>query len=534
MLTGRLPRQDRPGEVAVNQLAAASLHVHVGSRCPWTRCQRRAARIGYRPRPSRRAGSQRVVGIVVTRSSVEPVTDTDKVPFILASSALRRQLGPGYRAFDGAYVKLAPGPPPATVSREAQALARRFPATQGQASVADESAQVAAIERSIRPEAVALAIFALVLACTALLIVGQAATRLLLGAGSDNPVLAALGMTRGQLSRGRADRGGRGGHRRGHPGGRGGSRGVAADADRGRPARRARPRGQRRLARAVRRRGDHRGAAGRPHPLAGLAARLGARDRRAGGGRGSGTAVLAGRLAGRGGRAGDRDTGARLAMEPGRGRTAVPVRAALAGTTLSVLAVTAAFTFGANLLHLVHSPRLYGQAWDAAIDLQFSPILPGQAQNLFGTNPGVTGWTYGDHGIIGINGHLVPAIGLTPGRGPLISPTLLAGRPPRTGREIVLGSSTLHDLGLHVGQEVPVTVDGRQVQDRIVGQAVFPELRPGQLHADRPRRGRRDHRGGARPAGRARTGSAPGSRWCCCVSPAAPAGVRRSPGSAAP
>jgi hypothetical protein len=171
--------------------------------------------------------------------------------------------------------------------------------------------------------------------------------------------------------------------------------------------------------------------------------------------------------------------GARLAMEPGRGRTAVPVRAALAGTTLSVLAVTAAFTFGANLLHLVHTPRLYGQAWDAAIDLQFSPILPSQAQDLLGTIPGITGWSYGDHGIIGINGHLVPAIGLTPGRGPLISPTLLAGRPPRTGREIVLGSSTLRDLGLRVGQEVPVTLDGRQVQDRIVGQAVFPNFGQG-------------------------------------------------------
>ena len=172
-------------------------------------------------------------------------------------------------------------------------------------------------------------------------------------------------------------------------------------------------------------------------------------------------------------------TGAMLATEPGRGRTAVPVRTALAGTTLSVLAVTAAFTFGANLLHLVHSPRLYGQAWDAAIDLQFSPILPGQAQNLFGRNPGVTGWTYGDHGIVGIDGHLIPAIGLTPGRGPLISPTLVAGRPPRTSREIVLGSSTLHDLGLHVGQRVPVTLDGRQVRDRIVGQAVFPNFGQG-------------------------------------------------------
>jgi hypothetical protein len=41
--------------------------------------------------------------------------------------------------------------------------------------------------------------------------------------------------------------------------------------------------------------------------------------------------------------------GVRLALEPGRGRTAVPVRAALAGTALSVLAVTAALTFGASI-----------------------------------------------------------------------------------------------------------------------------------------------------------------------------------------
>jgi len=46
-------------------------------------------------------------------------------------------------------------------------------------------------------------------------------------------------------------------------------------------------------------------------------------------------------------------TGARFALDPGAGRAAVPVRSALVGTTLSVLAVTAAFTFGASLLQTV-------------------------------------------------------------------------------------------------------------------------------------------------------------------------------------
>ena len=53
--------------------------------------------------------------------------------------------------------------------------------------MADEATQAATVERSIRPQAVALALFALVLAVTALLIVGQVASRLLLAAARDNP-----------------------------------------------------------------------------------------------------------------------------------------------------------------------------------------------------------------------------------------------------------------------------------------------------------------------------------------------------------
>jgi len=65
------------------------------------------------------------------------------------------------------------------------------------------------------------------------------------------------------------------------------------------------------------------------------------------------------------------------------------VRSALAGTALSVLAVVAALTFGANLLHLVHSPPLYGQRWDAAIDVQFPspPITPARATPGWATSP---------------------------------------------------------------------------------------------------------------------------------------------------
>jgi putative ABC transport system permease protein len=143
--------------------------------------------------------------------------------------------------------------------------------------------------------------------------------------------------------------------------------------------------------------------------------------------------------------------------------------------------VTAAFTFGANLLRLVNTPHLFGQRWDAAIDLQFpsSDITPAAVGRRLSSVPGITSWTFGYHGTVGIGGRVVPAIGLAAGKGPLLSPTLLQGRPPRTGAEIVLGTSTLRQIGRHVGQSVTVTVNGHPLRARIVGRAVFPDFGQG-------------------------------------------------------
>jgi hypothetical protein len=477
VLAGRLPGPGRPGEIAVDQIAAARLHLHVGSTLPMMALPNGglpgSGDSGGKPAALRKL-TERVVGIVITRASVDPVTDTDKVPFILASAALWHRIGPGYLAFDGAYVKLRPGATAGGVTREAQALVRRFPKTGGQAYVADESTQVAAIEQSIRPEAVALAIFAVVLACTALLIVGQAATRLLLQAGSDNPVLAALGMTRRQLTvAGLIEVA------------VAGAAGAILAAGAAIAASPLMPIGAARLAEPAP--GISADWLVLPIGATAIVVLLLARAAWPAWRLGSSPGIREPAAAATGRRAWlaglglpvTVTAGVRLALEPGQGRTAVPVRSALVGTTLSVLAVTAAFTFGASLLNLVHTPRLYGQAWDAAIDLQFQVISPAQAQQRFGTNPGVTGWTYGDHGIIGVNGQLIPAIGLAPGRGPLISPTLLAGRAPRTSHEIVLGTSTLRRLGLQVGQQVTVTVSGQRMPDRIVGSAVFPNFGQG-------------------------------------------------------
>src|SRR5436305_1660800 len=471
LLAGRLPRPDRPGEIAVDQIGAQRLHLHVGSALAMV-----AATGQSLPKPARwRRLSERVVGIFVTRGSVVPVTEVDKGPAFYASTGLTRLLGPRYAAFDGAYVTLRPGTTVAAFSRQAQALARQFPGTGGQVFVAEESTQAAAIERSIRPQAVAVALFALVLAVTAVLLVGQVATRLLLAASSDNPALAALGMTRVQLTAaGLAE-----------VGAAAAAAAVIAVATAVAasplmpigPAHLAEPGPGVSVDVAV----LGVGAAAMVALLVARAAwaawRAGSAASAAGTAR-AGTSGVAAWLAGAGVPV-TAATGARFALQPGRGRTAVPVRSALAGTALSVLTVVAAYTFGANLLHLVHTPRLYGQSWDVAVEFQFGSVTPQAAERVLRATPGVSGWSYGSHAIIGIDRSVVPAIGVAAGRGPLLAPVLLDGHPPRSSHEIVLGTSVLRRTGRHVGQSVTVTINGRHESVRIVGRAVFPDFGQG-------------------------------------------------------
>ncbi len=59
--------------------------------------------------------------------------------------------------------------------------------------------------------------------------------------------------------------------------------------------------------------------------------------------------------------------GARMALDPGRGRTAVPVRSTLLSAVIGLAAVAAALTITASADRLVTTPRLYGENWDAVI-----------------------------------------------------------------------------------------------------------------------------------------------------------------------
>ena len=191
--------------------------------------------------------------------------------------------------------------------------------------------------------------------------------------------------------------------------------------------------------------------------------------------------------------------GVRMAFEPGHGRTAVPVRSALVGTTVAVAAVVAAMVFGASFLGLVGTPHRYGQNWAQELDLQVGSVPGAMGEQ----RPGA------DHRPDPVRGRrlragqrrrprhtsgtTVPAIGLDQlrGRGFL---TLLAGRAPAGPGEIALGPRTLRTLGLHIGQRVKVGANRRTSSMRIVGLGGPRGVR----RRRRQRHGPRDRRRGLR------------------------------------
>ena len=413
----------------------------------------------------------------MARDNVVAVNALASQPTLLAAPALLRQFDPTYYSFDGGFVRLRPGVSRAAFAKQAEALVPQFPDSGGNLFVADEHEQANAVEHAIRPQAAALAIFSLLAAVTALFVVGQIVSRQLFLAATENPVLRALGMGRSQLVLLGLGQ-------------------VAVTAAAGAliavilavAASPLMPIGPARIA--------------EPHPgvninaailgLGGIAVvvlilarvawpalRLASAPAGAQGAAEAAGAEHPSRLlesATRAGAPASAAVGLRLALEPGRGRTAVPVRSALAGTVLAVAAVAAAFTFGTNLVRLVHSPKLYGQTWDLSVDTQFGQIPADKAAEFLRQQKGVTAWTYGDHASVTIAGHEVPTIGLVRGQGPELWPVVLEGRNPRAADELVLGTKTLHAIHGHIGQTVRVSAEGGGESEamRIVGRAVFP------------------------------------------------------------
>jgi ABC-type lipoprotein release transport system permease subunit len=169
--------------------------------------------------------------------------------------------------------------------------------------------------------------------------------------------------------------------------------------------------------------------------------------------------------------------GVRLALEPGRGATAVPVRSTILGTALGVAVIAAILSFTSSIGHLFEEPSLYGWNWDIQVGSSFSPELAEDAERI-AADPSVEAVALAGQTRLTIDGEQVDTLGLERVQG-AVEPTVVEGRMASAPDEVLLGGRTMRDLDLTVGDEAPVTFGDRTVRMRVVGTGVLGEFAGG-------------------------------------------------------
>lgn len=470
LLSGRLPDPTEAGEALANAEMARALDLEVGEEVTLL-----APSAQYTDPSAAEPATFTVVGVGLFPHEVVPGSLLDAQPRFLLTPAYFEAHRSDERNYDGVAVRLRPGADPDAFRQAVLRLADVHGEDVGEVFLGDNATFHGKTQRAIRPQAVALALFAALAGAATLLVAGQTLSRLSSQDAAEYPALRAIGMTRNQLLALHVARSVAVGLV-------GGALAVAV-ALLSSPFM---PIGPARLA--------------EPHPgfaldatvlgwgflamvvlLAGWAMVPAWRAASAPAGTAAATDVSAtsrpsrlARVAAGLGLPASATTGVRMALEPGRGRTAVPVRSALAGTAMAIAAVAATVTFATNLNRLVSTPSMYGQGWDIALDTGFGAVALEEAAPIL-EGPAVAGYSGGRYGEVGVEGVTVPAVGIDLIRGEAF-PTILEGRPPRGPGEIVLGTTSLRALGSSLGDTVDVAVAGTRSPMRVVGRAVFPRL----------------------------------------------------------
>jgi hypothetical protein len=168
-------------------------------------------------------------------------------------------------------------------------------------------------------------------------------------------------------------------------------------------------------------------------------------------------------------------TGVRLALEPGRGETAAPVRTAMAGVVIAVAAVTAALTFAASLDRLARSPSHQGWNWDVAVGNPNDERDITPKGVLLDRNPLVGGYSAFERPPedLDVGGTRIPVVGVGTIKG-AVGLRVLDGREARSAYEIALGRATLRRLGRRLGDVVEVRGPDGPRPLRIVGEVLLP------------------------------------------------------------
>jgi FtsX-like permease family len=468
---GRRPDPARADEVVATQDAASAFHLHVGSRLL-------VGLIGSNSGGLRGREDLTVVGIGVLNTQVlQDSVDADRTGFLLGTPALAHEFAACCASGTDVGLRLDGG------SRYDTAVGREYNRLLATSSfispggselyVYVTSAIEAQAQRSIRPEAIALGAFGLIAGLAALIIGTQSVSRQLRAGADDAGALRALGAGPAMIM---AD----------------GLPGIVAAVAAGAllavgvavalsplslfgPVRQVQPGRQLYLDATV----LGLGALALVLALGSVATviayrqvphRMAARDQAGGRGPATARAAVAARLPAPG------VEGLRLALEPGRGRTAVPVRSVLAGAVLAMTVVSATLTFGASLTTLVSHPALYGWNFDYALYAVqgWGPVPIRWAGPLLARDRLVAATTGVYFATIQIDGQTVPAM-LAPTH-PAVAPQVLSGHGLDSSKDVVLGPATLAALHQRVGGTVTLSGGSLNVKLKIAGTATMPAI----------------------------------------------------------
>ena len=168
--------------------------------------------------------------------------------------------------------------------------------------------------------------------------------------------------------------------------------------------------------------------------------------------------------------------GTRFALEPGSGRSAVPVRPALVGAVLGLLGATGAVVFDGAISDAVDDPARFGQTEQAVSFVGYGntdydpedvvlhtaekfPYIAGVASTLSAVATDADG-----SGSVQVFSY-----------DPAYRAVVLDGRMPESADEVALAPDSLDTLGADIGDTVRLKGDNATVGFVVVGKALMPE-----------------------------------------------------------
>ncbi len=480
ILDGRAPDRHKVNETLINPQFADAHRLEVGSRFPMTIISSDVldASLANGTDYDGPVGHETMIvtGIGKFARDIVPTTVNDESPISYVTPAFFAKY-PWSLVNYGSVVRLRPGADVEQFHADVIRIADGYGVPAQQVYFTAQRDRTETVTRAVRPQALALALLALVVALAAFLVGGQALSRQVFVDSTDSPVLGAVGMTRHQrfalaITRVAIVSGA-------------GAALAVVLAIAASPlfpiglARDAEPNAGLSFDAVVL-------VGGFVVILIGFIAR-GAFPAWTGASATPGTLGIAeperarpSRVAERLSQSGFRPArviGVRMAFEAGHGRTAVPVRSALVTTALAIAAVAAVFTFSTNLNRLAETPERYGWGWTGSVGFGFDP-LPSDVTTRLVDNPKISAVAGANYGTLDVAGRAIPLVTYDKLKGN-VGPVILEGRAPRGDRELALGTRTLRESGLSLGDRVPVRIGGQHGTMRIVGRAVFPRLGAG-------------------------------------------------------